>query len=112
MICNKLIDPNCSGTQTANPKAYFNGVVQAVLSIFMLVGIIYFIWHFVMAGFHLIASHGDPKKYEEARNEITYALMGILVVLSIFAILKLVGHVFGIPGLSNLGSPTLSWPTL
>lgn len=92
-----------------NPKDYFNNVLQTVLSIFMLVAVIYFIWHFVFGGYHFIASQGDPKKIEQAKEELTYALIGLAVVLSVFAVLKFVGQVLSIPGLQGL---EISWPSL
>ncbi|MFZ2152844.1 MAG: hypothetical protein WAV41_02170 [Microgenomates group bacterium] len=106
IICNPVLK-NCDSSTA--PKAYFNGVLSAVISIFFIVGIIYYIWHIVFAGYHLISSEGDPKRWETGKNEITYATIGLFIVFSIFAILKFVGTVLGIPG---LGSLTIMWPTL
>ena len=75
----------------------------------MLVGVVYFLWFMFMAGFHWIDSQGDPKKYEMAKNEFVYGVIGIAVVFSTFAILKLIGFMFGIPGLDKL---ELTWPTI
>jgi len=94
---------------SSDPKTYFNSVLAAVISIFFIVGIIYFIWHIVFAGYHLIASEGDPKKWESSKEEIIYACIGLFAIFSIFAILKLIGKVVGIPGLETL---TITWPTL
>lgn len=105
-IINPILKSDLSSTK---PTEYVNSVIQTVLSIFMLVAVIYFIWHFIMAGYHLISSQGDPKKYEQARDEITYALLGLAVCFSVFAILKLVGVIFGITGLENL---KITWPSL
>lgn len=105
-ICNKLIDADCSGTQTSNPQAYSNKIVQAVIDIFLIVGVVYFIWHFLMAGYHFMSSRGDAKKLEEAKNEITFSFVGIFIVFSLFAVLKFVGAVFGID-ITNI-----SWPSL
>lgn len=107
MITNPLL-PN-SSTIASSPKTYFNNVIQAVVSIFMFVAAIYFFWHFLFAGYHLIASQGDPKKIESAKNELTHSLLGLGVVFSVFAILSFVGTVFGIPGLKEL---KITWPTI
>lgn len=105
-ICNKLTDPSCSGSETSNPKSYINGVISAVVDIFLIVGVVYFVWHFLMAGYHFIASQGDAKKIEEAKHEVTYAFVGLAVVFSLFAILSFVGTVFGIE-ITNI-----KWPSL
>ena len=107
-IVNNPILKN-STTQATDPKNYFNSVLSAIISIFSIVGIVYYIWHIVFAGYHLIASEGDPKKWESAKLELIYATVGLFVVFSIFAILKFVGIVLGVTGLENL---QIGWPTL
>ena len=98
-----------SGSIATNPTGYTNGVIQTVISIFFIFGVIYFIYHVVLSGYKMISSQGDPKKYEEAQHSLIYAFVGIAVIFSIFALLKVVGSIFGITGLETL---TISWPTL
>lgn len=107
MITNPLLPD--SSTIAGSPKTYFNNVLQAVVSIFMVVAVIYFLWHFVFAGYHLIASQGDPKKIESAKTELTHSLLGLGVVFGVFAILSFVGTIFGIQGLKEL---KITWPTI
>jgi hypothetical protein len=92
-----------------NPMIYFNSVIQAVVSIFIIVGVVYFIWHIFFAGYHLIGAEGDPKKWETGKNEIIYSTIGLFSVFAIFAILKFVGTVLGIVGLETL---TIPWPSI
>jgi len=109
VIENPVMDSGLNQQINTNPQAFTNSVFQTVFSIFMIVGIIYFIWHFIMAGYHFISSEGDPKKFEDAKHALTYSVLGLFIVFAVFAILKLVGYVFGITGLDNL---TLSFPSL
>jgi len=106
VICNPVLK-NC--VSSTNPTQYTNNVLSAVISLFFIVGIIYFMWHIVFAGYHFIGTEGDPKKYETAKNELTYSVLGLIVIFPIFAILKFVGVVLGISGLENL---TITWPKL
>lgn len=92
-----------------NPSNYVDNTIQAIITIFFIVAVIYFIWHIVMAAYHLIASNGDPKKYEESQKAIINAVVGLIIVFAIFAILKFAGTVLGVPGLENL---RLTWPSL
>lgn len=94
---------------SSNPSNYVNNVIQSIISIFMIVAVIYFIWHFVMNAYRMISSNGDPKKWEEAQKGILYAFVGIVLVFSLFAILKFIGTVTGVTGLQNL---RLTWPSL
>ncbi|MFA7301771.1 MAG: hypothetical protein WC069_05650 [Candidatus Shapirobacteria bacterium] len=107
----QIINPTFGNQQisSVDPQLYFNNVLSAIFSIFFIVGTIYFIWHIVFAGYHFIATEGDPKAYETAKNQITYSVVGIFVIFSVFAIIKLVGTVLGIAGLEDL---TITWPTL
>lgn len=96
-------------TTVANSTAYVNSVIQTIVSIFLFVGVLYFLWHFIMSAYHMISSQGDPDKWKKAQQGILHAATGIIIVFAIFAVLKFVGGIFGISDLKNL---TLSWPTL
>lgn len=104
-ITNPVLSPNIA----SNPTDYVNNVIQSVFSIFMIVGSVYFIWHFIMAAYHMISSNGDPKKWEESQKAILYSFVGLIIIFSLFAILKLVGTVTGVSGLKEL---RLTWPSL
>lgn len=95
--------------QMTAPKIYFNNVLQTVFTIFFIVAIIFFMWNFIFGGIRFINSSGDPKNVETARIQITNAFIGLAVIFSLYAILKLVGTVFGITGLDTL---TIPWPNL
>lgn len=107
MINNPLL--NNKELQVSDPQAYTNNVLQAVISIFLIVGVVYFVWNIFMAGYHLISTEGDPKKLETAKNQATYAILGIAIVFMVFALMKFIGAVTGISGLENL---EITWPTL
>lgn len=107
VITNKVLDN--SEAITSNPESYVNGTIQAIITIFLIVAVIYFVWHFVMAAYHMISSNGDPKKWETAQKSILYSLVGIILAFSVFAILKFAGTLFGISTLKNL---QLTWPSL
>ncbi|MFA6184545.1 MAG: hypothetical protein WCT51_02605 [Candidatus Shapirobacteria bacterium] len=98
-----------SSNISSNPTGYFNSAIQTMISLFFIFGLIYFIFHLVLAGYKMISSQGDPKKYEEAQHSLIYSLIGIAIVFSIFALLKIVGTIFGITGLESL---TITWPSL
>jgi hypothetical protein len=94
---------------TSNSSSYVNGIIQTFISLLIIIGVLYFVINFILSGFHMISSQGDPKKFEEAQKSLIYSLLGITLVFIIFAILKVIGHVFGITGLDNL---MITWPSL
>jgi hypothetical protein len=98
MITNPaLINPSAQSSPN-----YVNTVLQNVFSLFMVLGIIYFIWHFVFAGYHYMGAEGDPKKLEIAQTELTNAMIGLGVVFVVFAVLRLIGFIAGVKGLDAL----------
>jgi hypothetical protein len=105
-ITNPVLD---NQNFVTNPQGYASSVIQTIFSIFFIVGILYFIWHFIMAGYHFIDGLGDPKRIESARDQLTYSFVGLVVIFSVFALLRFAGLVLGITGLQTLSIP---WPTL
>jgi uncharacterized membrane protein (DUF373 family) len=106
-IINPVIKDSAS--ISSNPTNYISNVIQTIITILLIFGTIYFVYHMVLSGYKMISSQGDPKKYEEAQHSLLYALLGIAIVFSIFALLKIAGTIFGITGLENL---TIIWPSL
>lgn len=106
-IVNPLIKNSAS--IASNPQSYANKVIQTIFSIFFIVATIYFVWHIVLSAYHMISSQGEPEKWKVAQKSIIYSFVGLILIFSIFAILKFVGTVLGIDGLKTL---QLIWPSL
>lgn len=86
----------------AFPARYTGNVLRTVISVFFVVGIIYFTWHFLMGAYHMIASEGDSKKVADAKNELEFTVVGLGIVFLVYVVLKVVGEVFGLQDLTNL----------
>ena len=93
----------------ADPGLYVNGIIQTFVTLLIIVGVLYFVINFILAGYHMISSQGDPKKFEEAQKSLIYSFLGIIIIFAVFALVKLIGYIFGITGLENL---TITWPSL
>jgi len=50
----------------------------------------------VAAGYDYILSWGDSEKITSAWSKITYAVIGFIILISIYAITQIVGAVFGL----------------
>ncbi len=50
-----------------------------------------------------LTSGGDPKQVEGARNTLTYAIIGLIIVVLSFAILNLVAMVTGVKCITSFG---------
>lgn len=68
---------------------FFSGVVALFLIIF--------------GGFRFMTSGGDPKNVESARKVITWAIIGLLIILFSFAIVTFISDVTGVRCLTSFG---------
>lgn len=96
---------------SSDPKNYVNNIIKTGITVFIILGILYFFINFILAGYKMITSQGDPKKFEEAQHALTHSLIGLVIVLSVFALTRLLLTVFG---LGSTGGSVLnfSWPSL
>jgi hypothetical protein len=59
-----------------------------------------------MGGIKWITSDGDEKSVEGARSQITNALIGLAIVFAAWAILRLIGILFGVNLTQSFTIPT------
>jgi uncharacterized membrane protein len=58
--------------------------------------------YLVTAGLSMMLSRGDPKAMQAAQAKITNALIGFVIVFFAFAIVSIIGSVFGITVFGNI----------
>lgn len=51
---------------------------------------------FLLGGFKIMNSAGDPKKLEGARNNFKYGILGLMIVLSSFVVINIIYRVTGV----------------
>jgi hypothetical protein len=78
--------------------ALVNGVLSFVMVIAALLVFMYLIW----GGIEWITSGGDKGKTESARNKITSAVIGLIVVAASYAILTLALNFLGFSNLNEV----------
>jgi len=66
----------------------FSNIVRAALMFVGVIAVFLIIW----AGIKFIRSGGDPKEAQSARSMITYAIIGLILVLSSFAIIYFIAY--------------------
>ncbi len=77
----------------------FQNVVAAAL---VFVGIVT-AFLIVLAGIKFATSGGDAKQLDSARKTMTYAIVGLVVVLSSFAIIYFIGYTTGTTCITKMG---------
>lgn len=96
------IAPNCvkDGVATiACVPALFSTVVTAALTFGGLTAVIFII----VAGIKFMTSGGEAKQVEGAQKTLTYAIVGLVVVLLAFLIINILGYVTNTSCISQFG---------
>lgn len=70
--------------------------IATAISLALSVTIIVFFFIFLIGGYRWITSSGDEKKLGLAKNQITHGFIGLVIILSSWVILNLIGTLFDI----------------
>jgi len=66
--------------------------------VFVLIGLAFFA-NLVMAGWDYLLSSGDPKKISAASSRITNGLIGLIMAVTAFVVVRTITSVLGVPGI-------------
>ena len=72
------------------------GMVKNLLLVAFFGAALFFLAQLIIGGISWMGAGGDPKAMEAARNRLTNAIIGILIVASAFAVTLIVTTVLGI----------------
>lgn len=86
-------------------KLTFPTIVSGLIRGALVVAAVVFFFILVIGGIRWIASGGDKAATEGARNQITAALVGLVIVFAAWAIVQLIQVFFGVD-IFNLSLPT------
>lgn len=107
-ITNPVLGPNMQGAISnsgSSPAWFFETFLPKLLILGFIIGALFFFFIMIMGAIQWISSGGDKNALEEAKHKITNAIIGIVILFSVFAILKLIESFFGISILTlDIGS--------
>ena len=81
---------NLSGTE------FLNKLLPNMVGLAFVIGVVIFLFVLVFGAIQWITSGGDKAGLESARSKIANALVGIVILFSVFVILKIIESFFGI----------------
>ena len=87
-----------------NTLLHIDNVVSVIRAIIQFILVVAFVLAFIMlliGGIRWITAGGDEKAVGSARNMITAALIGLVIVLVAYALIRLVETFFGVSIISN-----------
>jgi len=89
------------------PKGIPSGGINTVghiftntLSLFLILTVSLALIYMVIAGIQWITSGGDKNKLQAARGKLTWAIIGLVIAFTAFAIVSLLGYLFDVPLMS------------
>ncbi len=102
------INPGTLPIVNGDPTSFVASTIKAGISLLLIAAfIIDLIWT-IIAGIRFITAGGDPKTVGQAWSQIYWGLIGMVVVMGSFAIIKLVETFFGV----NIISGGITLPTI
>lgn len=81
----------------------FAGLIRSFIQFALVIAGVIFFFMLVIGGIRWILSGGDKAQTEAARNQITAALVGLVIVFAAWAIASLIQALFGVD-IINLGT--------
>ncbi len=93
---NPIVGDKLNPSSGVEAVGQFNNVVQVIITSLLVVASIFFVFNFIIGGIRWITSGGDKARIEGARSSILNAVVGLVVVFSVFVILSLLESLFGV----------------
>ena len=100
-ITNPALDPSI---QNLTGEGFLQNFLPRFITVALIIGVVVFLFILIIGAIQWISSGGDKAAIETARSKIINALIGLFILLSVFAILALLSSFFGLNLLQiNLG---------
>lgn len=90
------VDLNPGGDFTSLSNITITSLLSALIVLVLIVAAVVFFFMLIIGGIKWITSGGDKAQTESARNQITAALIGLVIVFAAWAILQLIETFFNI----------------
>ena len=108
-VLPKSIGEAAAGTQGEGGKV-IGMLVGNIVGGIMIIAFLMALLFIIMGGMSWVTAGGDKAQLESARNKITNAIIGLIIIASIWGIMNLLGPFLGIP-FPNLPIPTIGGTT-
>ncbi|QQS39071.1 hypothetical protein IPM62_00420 [Candidatus Woesebacteria bacterium] len=91
------ITPTGGGTGCAVPISGFNMLFSNILNVIVEIAAVVLFLMLVVGGFKYLTSGGNPKATESAKQTLTYAIFGMIIVAGAFLIIQVIEQFTGAP---------------
>jgi len=106
-IEGRIVNPVLPNKLSTMPGTIFlKNILKSGITLILIAGSVIFFFILTSGGLKWLSSSGDKVKLESAQKQISSGFVGLVILLSSFAIIKLIETLFGID-LLNITLPTL-----
>lgn len=108
-ITNPVLPPSIGGgtSPTRDMGGIATGkIISGIIGGMFIVAFFIALIYLITGAFHWITSGGDKNNLEAARNKITHAIVGLIIVGAAWSIMVLVANFFGLD-FTNLPIPSI-----
>jgi hypothetical protein len=93
---NEITNPALGSLTNQTGISFIQKLITSLVTLGLIVGALIFFFTLLMGAIQWITSGGDKQALENARGKISNALIGLVILLAVFAIVKLIERFFGI----------------
>jgi len=90
-----LPDPEAEGIESAGTM--FSRIFSNIITFLSIVGALMFLIYFIIGALNWISAGGKPEKVENAKNTMTNAAIGLIVIVAAYSVIYIISRVLGIP---------------
>lgn len=94
LLAQRIINPAANIARSGSE--FFSRLIPALVSLGFVIGSLVFLFILIVGAIKWMSSGGDKAQYEAARQKVGSALVGIVILFSVFAVLNLAECFFGI----------------
>jgi len=76
--------------------SFFQELIPSLVSLAFIAGAILFFFMLIVGAIQWITSGGDKAAIEGAKSKLTQALIGVIILFSVYAIIHVIENLFGV----------------
>ena len=86
----------CGVSSIATVGTRLNSVLSGIIGFLTIIAALWFLIQFIIAGYNFINAGGDKGRATEAKEKITNAIVGLLIVVAAWVIVAVIGKLLGL----------------
>lgn len=106
-ITNPALPPKIGAAGADAGGGVLGKIIGSLVGGIMVIGVLLCFLYVITGGLSWITAGGDKTQLESARNKITHAIVGLIILASAWAITTLVAQFLGFEKFPSLPIPTL-----